>query len=219
MQGKFRLRLRLRPAAAEPLRQLPDALQRRRHQRPDAARRRGWCRPLPAAGRHEHDQRARPRHGDRRRAVHRARPPPTRGRSSRRPRRRVGQVNAAADADVPPFHNVNLFTKRTQVRRRRQRTTSATEWGVDANVRPEHKDGLKPMGTVSRNTGGDISTIIPDRIDTDHNQVEREREFQGHEELRAGRAITARSSRTTSPSMSWQNWATGPTGTPGRSTR
>ena len=38
VQGKFRLNARLRPAAEEPIRQLPDALQRRRVQCPHLAR-------------------------------------------------------------------------------------------------------------------------------------------------------------------------------------
>ena len=86
------------------------------------------------------------------------------------------------------------------------------KWGVDASFRPEHKDGMKPMGTVSRNTGGDISTIIPDVIDTDTNQVDASLNFKGDEELRAGRVLRL-VLQEQRPSMSWQNWATGPTGT------
>ena len=34
------------------------------------------------------------------------------------------------------------------------------------------------MGTVSRNTGGDISTIIPDLIDQNHNQIDSNLQLQ-----------------------------------------
>ena len=71
---------------------------------------------------------------------------------------------------------------------------------------------MKPMGTVSRNTGGDIATIIPDVIDTDTIQVNASLNFKGDEELRAGGYYGSFFTNNV-PSMSWQNWATGPTGT------
>ena len=85
----------------------------------------------------------------------------------------------------------------------------------DVGVRAEHKDGMQPLGTVSRNTGGDISTIIPDLIDTDTNQVSCELSYKARPRLRCRPATTARSSPTTCRSMSWQNWATGPSRAPG----
>ncbi len=116
-------------------------------------------------------------------------------------------VAAAAAADLPLFHNVNLFTKRS-----RYDVAFAynfnPKWGIDADFRPEHKDGLKPMGTVSRNTGGDISTVIPDKIDTDHDQVTVSLNARGQHGF--GQAAYYGSYfRNHVPFMSWQNWAAG----------
>jgi MtrB/PioB family decaheme-associated outer membrane protein len=120
-------------------------------------------------------------------------------------------VNGAAAADVPLFHDVNLSTKRTRFDAGLSANLTP-EWVVDLGVRAEHKDGLKPMGTVSRNTGADVATIIPDLIDTDTSQVsssvsyKRDRGF-----LQAGYYGSFFTNHV--PSMNWQNWATGPTGT------
>jgi MtrB/PioB family decaheme-associated outer membrane protein len=120
-------------------------------------------------------------------------------------------VNGAADADLPLFHNVNLSTKRT--RYDAGFTSSLTpEWGFDASVRAEHKDGLKPMATVSRNVGGDIATIIPDLIDTNTSQINADLNYKGSKSFfQAGYYGSAFTNNVLS--MSWQNWATGPTGT------
>jgi MtrB/PioB family decaheme-associated outer membrane protein len=120
-------------------------------------------------------------------------------------------INGAADADLPLFHNVNLSTKRTQYDA--GFTFSLTpEWGLDASVRAEHKDGLKPMSTVSRNTGADIATIIPDVIDADTAQVNTGLNFKGEKNFFQG-AYYGSFFTNNVPSMSWQNWASGPTGT------
>jgi len=118
-------------------------------------------------------------------------------------------VIAAANADLPLFHNVDLFTKRTSF------TVGVNyhfddRWGVDASVRPEHKEGLKPMGTVSRNTGADISTIVPDVINNDHDQMNASLNFKGAKTF-AQFAYYGSRFRNSVPSISWQNWAT-PTG-------
>jgi MtrB/PioB family decaheme-associated outer membrane protein len=118
----------------------------------------------------------------------------------------IDAVNVASAVDLPLFRDVNLFTKRTAYVA--GVTFHATDrWTVEADVRPEHKDGTKPMGTVSRNTGGDISTIIPDRIDNDHTQVNTNLQFAGR---RGAAQVGYYGSffNTNVPSMSWQNWAT-----------
>ncbi len=120
-------------------------------------------------------------------------------------------VDAASNADVPLFHNVDLFTKRTKYDA--GFNVNFTErWGLDANVRPEHKDGMKPMGTVTRNVGGDISTVIPDLIDTDHNQISTSLNFKGKKSF-AQVGYYGSFFKNNVPFMSWQNWATGPTAT------
>lgn len=117
----------------------------------------------------------------------------------------IALVNAAATADVPLFQNVDLFTKRT--------TYAAAfsynfdpQWGVEASIRPEHKEGLKPMGTVSRNTGGDMSTIIADRIDADHDQVNLSANYKGTRGF-AQAGYYGSFFKNNVPFMSWQNWA------------
>ena len=122
----------------------------------------------------------------------------------------VALVNAAAAVDVPFFHNVNLDTKRTRFDA--GFTYNFDErWAASASVRPEHRDGLKPMGTVSRNTGGDISTIIPDVIDTNTNQINAALNFKGTRSFLQGAYYGSLFSNNIR-SMSWQNWAT-PAGT------
>ena len=121
------------------------------------------------------------------------------------------QVDAAADADLASFHNVNLSTTRTRYDVGLAYSFNPN-WGVDASFRPEHKDGLKPMGTVSRSTGGDISTIIPDVIDNDHNQVNVSLNFKRARGF-AQAGYYGSFFKNNVPFMSWQNWATGPTGT------
>jgi MtrB/PioB family decaheme-associated outer membrane protein len=122
----------------------------------------------------------------------------------------VALVNAAAGNDVGGFHNVDLFTKRTKFDATLNYNVDS-QWTVDATFRPEHKAGLKPMGTVSRNTGADISTVIPDVIDTNHDQVNMAVSYKG---ARSFAQVGYYGSMFTNniPFMSWQNWAT-PTGT------
>ncbi len=122
----------------------------------------------------------------------------------------VGLVNAAAAADNPLFHSYDLYS-------RRQAVVGAfsynfdPRWSVEGTVRPEHKDGAKPMGTVSRNTGGDISTPIADLIDQNHTQTSVNLNFASDRGF-AQAAYYGSYFRNNVPSMSWQNWAT-PAGT------
>jgi MtrB/PioB family decaheme-associated outer membrane protein len=118
----------------------------------------------------------------------------------------ASSVDAAIAADLPVFHNVNLFTTRTRYDVGLNYSIN-DRWGIDASIRPEHKDGLKPMGTVSRNTGGDIATIIPDQIDTDNNQFSTSLNFKS---ARSFAQVGYYGSFFTNhvASMAWQNWAT-----------
>jgi MtrB/PioB family decaheme-associated outer membrane protein len=115
-------------------------------------------------------------------------------------------VDAAANADVPLFHNVNLSTTRTRYDVGLAYSFNP-QWSVDASFRPEHKDGLKPMGTISRSTGGDISTIIPDVIDNDHNQINTSLNFRRAKSF-AQVGYYGSFFKNNVPFMSWQNWAT-----------
>jgi MtrB/PioB family decaheme-associated outer membrane protein len=115
-------------------------------------------------------------------------------------------VDAAAAADLPLFHTVDLFTERTRFDAAFNYRFDQS-WLLDASFRPEHKNGFKPMGTVSRSTGSDISTIIPDMIDADHNQVNVGLSFKGAKSF-AQAAYYGSYFANHVPSMSWQNWAT-----------
>jgi hypothetical protein len=119
-------------------------------------------------------------------------------------------VNAAAGADVALFHNVNLSTTRTAYDAGVAAELTHT-WGFAASIRAEHKDGLKPLGSISRNTGGDISTIIPDLIDTNTEQVNSSLIYKG-DKTSAQVAYYGSFFTNHVPSMSWQNWASGPGG-------
>jgi MtrB/PioB family decaheme-associated outer membrane protein len=122
----------------------------------------------------------------------------------------TAQVDAAADADGSLFHNFNLSTKRTRFEAGLNYIFNP-RWMFDLSFRPEHKDGVKPMGTVSRNTGADISTVIPDLIDTHHNQITTSLTFKGKKAF-AQAGYYGSFFTNNVASMSWQNWAT-PTGT------
>ena len=71
---------------------------------------------------------------------------------------------AIINADVPAFHNVDLSTKREKYDGGFTYWFNP-EWNFSFDIAHEDKNGLKPMGTVTRIQGGDISTIIPDPID------------------------------------------------------
>ena len=120
-------------------------------------------------------------------------------------------VDAAAAADVPLFHHVDLSTKRRKYDAGVGYSLTSA-WDVSANVTTEHKDGLKPLGTVSRNTGSDISAIIPDVIAFDTNQINVALNRKGQKSFVTGTYYGSFFSNNVS-FMSWQNWATGPAGT------
>jgi MtrB/PioB family decaheme-associated outer membrane protein len=123
----------------------------------------------------------------------------------------IASVDAASNADVPAFQNYNISTKRTRYDLALDYSFSP-KWGIGGEFRPEHKDGVKLMGSVSRSTGGDISTVIPDLIDQDTNQIDLRLNYRGAKGF-AQAAYYGSMFDNNVPFMSWQNWATGPTGT------
>ena len=116
------------------------------------------------------------------------------------------QINAAANVDLPFFHNVNLDTTRYRVDLGLNYGIG-DNWGFDLAARPEHRAGLKPMGTVSRNTGGDISMIIADPIDTNTEQFAANLNYKGAKTMIQGGYYGSIFSNKIK-SVSWQNWAT-----------
>ena len=118
-------------------------------------------------------------------------------------------VTAAGTTDRGLFRDAALSTTRTRfhVAAAYQFTP---QWGVEAGYRPEHKDGLKPLGAISRATGGDIAVIIPDVVDSDDHQVDAAVHFRGAKSfLQAG--YTGSFFTNHIGSMTFQNWALGPT--------
>jgi MtrB/PioB family decaheme-associated outer membrane protein len=115
-------------------------------------------------------------------------------------------VDAAANADVPLFRNFDISTTRTRYDAGVS-VNAGSQWGVEASVRPEHKEGTKLMGTVSRNTGGDIATIIPDPIDTDTSQINVALNFKGARSF-VQTGYYGSYFTNNIRQLSWQNWAT-----------
>ncbi len=115
-------------------------------------------------------------------------------------------VEAAANADLPLFHQYGIYTTRTRFDAA-VAVNLSEQLGLDASLRPEHREGTKLMGTVSRNTGGDIATIIPDRIDTDTSQLNLSLNFKSARAF-AQAAYYGSSFTNNVASISWQNWAT-----------
>ena len=122
---------------------------------------------------------------------------PTRGHADRaerdaaRARQRRRRRRPSAVPSRQPVHEADDATTP------RSASDLTPAWVVDVGVRAEHKDGMKPMGTVSRNTGGDICDH--------HSRPHRHRHVAGDLELslraataaRSRAATTGRSSRTT----------------------
>jgi MtrB/PioB family decaheme-associated outer membrane protein len=78
-------------------------------------------------------------------------------------------------ADLPAFQNVNLYTKRTRYDGGIDFKLNSN-WSLEGSVRFEHKDGLKPTSSVSRQNGGatqngDNALVLPELINQDHTQV------------------------------------------------
>ena len=114
-------------------------------------------------------------------------------------------VNATAGADVPAFQNVDLFTKRRKFDVGFSYNFDP-KWGVEASFQPEHKEGLKPMGTISLIAGGDISAIVPDRIDANHDQANIAVNYKGARGF-AQAGYYGSFFRNNITSMTWPNWA------------
>jgi hypothetical protein len=113
--------------------------------------------------------------------------------------------------DGPDFHNVNLATKRS-------RTDAGfdfnidPQWDVKVSARREDKDGLQPMGTVSRQGAGatqastEISTIIANPIKTTTDQFNASLNYTGDKSFMTA-AYYGSLFKNAYPTVSWQGWA------------
>ena len=124
-------------------------------------------------------------------------------------------MTAIQAADLPAFHNVDLYTKRTKYEGGFGFNIDS-QWDIKASVNHEHKDGYKPMGTVTRmnatTSAQDISTVIPDLINQDHDQYNLGVNFKSGQSFLSA-AYYGSVFKNNVNSMSWQDWATG--GAPG----
>lgn len=119
----------------------------------------------------------------------------------------ANQASSAAiiGADLPSFHGVSLSTKRT-------RTDGGISYNLDRqwefkfSVRHEDKDGLKPMSTVTRQTGGDIATIIADPIKQQTDQINASVAYTADQGFMQA-AYYGSLFRNDIKTVSWQNWA------------
>ena len=119
-------------------------------------------------------------------------------------------TNALQAADLPAFHNVDLYTKRKKY------DAGITfnideQWQFKASVRHEDKDGYKPMSTVTRAFGspatsaGDIATVIADKIDQTTDQYNLALGYAGEKGF-LNAAYYGSFFDNHVKSMSWQNW-------------
>jgi MtrB/PioB family decaheme-associated outer membrane protein len=70
------------------------------------------------------------------------------------------------NADLPAFHNFNLWTKRTRHEADLLYNLNG-QWSVSTAYKHELKDGVKPLGAISAfGAGGDSHSIIPELIDS-----------------------------------------------------
>jgi MtrB/PioB family decaheme-associated outer membrane protein len=118
----------------------------------------------------------------------------------------AGLVNAAVAADLPLFRGFGVETTRKRFDAAFSLNVGS-QWTIDAAFTPERKSGTKLMGTVSRSTGGDISTVIPDKIDSDTEQVNLNATYRTGKGVFQGGYYGSFFTNNV-PFMSWQNWAT-----------
>jgi MtrB/PioB family decaheme-associated outer membrane protein len=113
--------------------------------------------------------------------------------------------NTLIATDVPDFNSFNLHTKRTRIGGGLS-YLFGPGWDVKVSARHEDKDGTKPMGTVTRTTGADISTVIPDLIDQTTDQFNLNANFHRSKEFLQF-AYYGSLFKNNVNSMTWTNWA------------
>jgi MtrB/PioB family decaheme-associated outer membrane protein len=120
-------------------------------------------------------------------------------------------MNNILAADLPDFNKVQLSTKRAKYNAGFSFNIDS-QWDIAASAIHEDKTGVKPMSTVSRQSGGDIATVIPDLIDQTTEQYNLSLNFKDDKSFLTA-AYYGSVFRNNVPNMSWQNWAVA--GSPG----
>jgi MtrB/PioB family decaheme-associated outer membrane protein len=80
----------------------------------------------------------------------------------------LAQLNNILLNDTAAFHDVDLYTHREKIQGGVKFQISR-HWDVTVSAQNEHKEGLKPMSTVSSQVS-EFAAVIPDRIDQDTQQ-------------------------------------------------
>lgn len=107
--------------------------------------------------------------------------------------------------DVPLFTQHKLSTRRSRYEAGFTYEVS-TRWELAASARREHRTGAKPMGTVVRSSGGDISTILPDPIEQTTDQFNLSLGYRGKADFLTLGYYGSRFSNDVQ-SLTWNNWA------------
>ncbi len=118
----------------------------------------------------------------------------------------LATASAIQSADLPAFQTVRLGTQRKRLEFNALLNLDS-RWDLTANLRHEDRNGLKAMGTITRFTGGDISTIIPDLIDQSHEQITLGLNYTGDRLVVQSHYLLSTLTNNV-PSMTWANWAT-----------
>ncbi len=118
----------------------------------------------------------------------------------------LAQAAAMQASDLPLFNSVPLGTKRTAFTFNAM-VNFGSRWDATASMKHEDRLGLKAMGTVTRFTGGDTSTIIPDLIDQNHDQVMLGLNYTGDQlVVQTHYSLSALTNNVSG--MTWGNWST-----------
>jgi MtrB/PioB family decaheme-associated outer membrane protein len=117
----------------------------------------------------------------------------------------LASSNALMTADLPLFAQHKLSTKRSRYEAGLTYELSS-RWEVAASARREHRTGAKPMGTVVRSSGGDISTTLPDPIEQTTDQFNLSLAFRGKADFLTLAYYGSRFNNDVR-SLTWTNWA------------
>lgn len=117
----------------------------------------------------------------------------------------VSYVNSVLANDPGDFQKVDLFTDRERYKTGAGLNLTP-QWDASVSFTQEHKTGLQMLGSVTAQSGGDISTILPLPIDQTTNQIAASTTY--HQD---GAFVTAAyygsMFNNNLSTVSWRNWA------------
>lgn len=113
--------------------------------------------------------------------------------------------NALIAADVPAFAQHELYATRHRYDLGLSYLVSP-KWEFSVSGTRENRDGTKPMGSVTRVTGGDIATILADPIDTTTDQITATLGFRNKRDFVTLSYFASKFDNNIG-SLTWTNWA------------